>query len=83
MSGNIQHLVQHAAMLPGHRHARDEPIILRQPMAQREQLDRFGPSAEQGQDFAGRVHSPPLNAQELKPAYHAARRKLSARAAFH
>ena len=59
--GDVEHLVEHPAMLARHAHARDETLIRLQRMDQREQLDRLGPCAEDGEDFtrgsAGRIHA--------------------------
>ena len=57
-AGDVQHLVQHPAMLPAHADARIEPRVRLQRVDQREQLDRFGPRAEDGEDAHGTVIAP-------------------------
>ena len=57
---DLQHLIEHPAMLPGDADPADEARIAFQRMNEREQLDRFGPGAENGEDFA--CHAPPLTA---------------------
>ena len=49
--GDRQHLIEHSAMLCGNAGARDEAIVTLQRVDQREELDRFGPCAENGEDF--------------------------------
>ena len=52
---DLKHLVEHAAVLPGHAHAAVEPGVRPQRMDQREELDGFGAGAEDGEDLT-RVH---------------------------
>ena len=72
---DVQHLVQHGAMLPRNTDARNEARIAAQRMDQRKQLDRFGTGSEDGEDFQG--HGGRFSAKWLKahwrysPAYSA------------
>ena len=63
--GNLQHLVEHPAMLPGHADAAVEARVVGQRVAQREELDRFGARAEDGEDAYGLAHAEAPSAKAL------------------
>ena len=57
-AGDLQHLVEHAAMLRRDADAHFEPRVRLQRGDHREQLDRLGPRAEDDQELGGSGHGP-------------------------
>ena len=64
---DLQHLIQHSAMLSGHADTAVEARVGIKRMNQREQLDRFGPGAEDGKNLAR--HARGINQARLTARY--------------